>query len=906
MRKLVAGVAVLVLAALAVWWFALRDRAPAPAPAKPPAAAAPGKPLVTAAREQPAAAPSGAAPRWTLDRDPVGALTLEGQVVGPDGAGVGGATVRLASVPPRTTTSEQDGTFSFDKLVGRTYAVSARTATLIGGPVSHRLTAASDPVVVRLVEGATVAVSVVDEAKQPIAGAEVRAGDGGVSATTAADGTTSLAPVRPGYVAVTAVASGFAPGVGFVMLGSAGAKGSVQLVLRKGVAVAGRVRDEAGAAIAGVRVSLGSGSASWIAGALGGEERSPISSVTDAQGRYEIAAVAAGSHVLDAVDGEHVPAQVPITVSDRPLRDVDIEMRVGGRLAGTVVDKDRQPVPYATVRIAGKGAQMWQVARQVVGDAKGAFEVRGLHRAVLQARAESETAASALVEVDLAAAPVKADVVLVLDVTGTIAGKVVDEAGLPVPEVQVNAFPDLLGGASADGLGLAGMSSTTTDGAGTFTIHGLPDGAYRLWATRSQRAAEWGQHGAGAKTGDKGVLITLPAPGGITGKLVLEGASTPPVLASVQIGMGPTTPVRDGAFELRDVSPGTHDLTLRGAEFAELRKSGVVVAPGKLTDVGTITVIRGRRLTGTVVDGKGAPVANARVKLGDMLFAIEGGDEAMAGFEDMAGIRSATTDQAGAFAIIGVPQKATTAMADHAERGRSLGVEVPGGTDDPPPVRLALRGYGSIAGRVTQRGEGLANVTVSDSAKGGGAQATFAQTDATGQFKLARVAEGVHVLSAMQSKMMSMKSASVTVTVVAGREATVAIDIPIGSHSLAVKIAPLGGAKVDAAQVFLFEGSVAPKNAKQLTDGMFQGGAQGMEFWFGGAAPMPVFKELVAGSYSVCSIPITGNLQEPAFQQRLQRNMEALKVYCRAVRITEAPAEQTLSHELPAMEPLPE
>jgi hypothetical protein len=37
----------------------------------------------------------------------------------------------------------------------------------------------------------------------------------------------------------------------------------------------------------------------------------------------------------------------------------------------------------------------------------------------------------------------------------------VDGDGKPVPEVQVNAFPDVLGGASTEGLALAGMSSVT-------------------------------------------------------------------------------------------------------------------------------------------------------------------------------------------------------------------------------------------------------------------------------------------------------------------------------------------------------------------------------------------------------------------------------------------------------------
>src|SRR5688500_14525767 len=48
-----------------------------------------------------------------MDNDPAGDLRLEGQVLGPDDEPVGGALVVLGSVPPRTATSEKDGSFEF-------------------------------------------------------------------------------------------------------------------------------------------------------------------------------------------------------------------------------------------------------------------------------------------------------------------------------------------------------------------------------------------------------------------------------------------------------------------------------------------------------------------------------------------------------------------------------------------------------------------------------------------------------------------------------------------------------------------------------------------------------------------------------------------------------------------------
>jgi len=907
-RKVLGGVIALVVVLVGVWFFWIRDKG------EPKQEKSDGKGRTAEIVNQTPApkvdtggTPRGAAPRWSLDLDPEGPLQLEGQVVGPDNKGIGGAEVWLASVPPRSVKSEDDGTFTFDKLVGRTYQLTASSGDLVGGPVTFKLTEKSDPVVIRMTEGAGVVVTVVDDHKQPVAGADVKLGDTSQRMSkTDAKGETTIKPVRPGWVAVQVTAAGYAPNVGYATLGSAGVMGHVTITLRKGFAVSGRVSDDSGKPIAKVRVYATGGA--WGGDWTPGDEDDGRGEVlTDDKGQFSIPALAAGTHTLSAVDGVHAPARsAPITINDRPFTGVEIVMKAGGVVAGIVTDSAGKPVPFATVRVAGTGQQMWTVAaRQATSDKKGAFELHGLLRAKLQARAESDTAASGLADVDLTSQAAQRDVKLVLDVTGVISGVVVDDKGSPVPEVQVNAFPDIMDGASVDGLALAGMSSATSDGDGAFTIHGVPDGAYRLWAARAGASSqEWGQRGTSAKTGDKGVRITLAAAGRLEGKVALAGSSTPPKIVSVQVGYQAPTPATDGAFTIKDVTPGTYSVTFRGPEFAELIKHEIKIEPGKTTDLGTVTVTRGRRFTGKVVDGSGKPVAGAKVKLAEMLINVEGNEDQMESFEQTSGVRSAMSDSDGEFTIIGVPTKATNAMAEHA-KGQSLAVAVPAGTEDPPPVTLALRGFGSISGKVIQKGAPQSGVTISESSKGGGAQASFGQTDEAGNFTLTKVPEGPHILQAMQTKIMSMKATTVSVNVTAGKETKVTIDIPVGQITLGVTIKPLPNHKVDSAQVFLFTGMVAPANAKQLTDNFFQGGAQGMKFWLGEGKPIPEFEELVPGDYSVCTIPITGNIADADFQQRLQTNMQALKVYCRQVKILAAPTKQAFVHEVPAMDPLP-
>src|SRR5206468_599004 len=103
-------------------------------------------------------------------------------------------------------------------------------------------------------------------------------------------------------------------------------------------------------------------------------------------------------------------------------------------------DKDGKPVAYATVRVGsarGNGPWGGGGARTATTDKAGRFELHGLARSKHQARAESDFSASKVVDIDLTNETTKRDVVLVLDVSGTITGTVVDETGQPVPEVQV-------------------------------------------------------------------------------------------------------------------------------------------------------------------------------------------------------------------------------------------------------------------------------------------------------------------------------------------------------------------------------------------------------------------------------------------------------------------------------------
>jgi hypothetical protein len=238
-RKLAGGLAVLLVAVVVIWWIEHRGE---PAKTQAPATHAQRSMKLAVPRTQPAA--SASQREWARDVDPEGPLRLEGQVVDADGSGVGGATVWLSSVPPRSATTEGDGTFAFDKVVGREYSLTATAGERIGGPVTYRLTASSDPVVIRISAGAKVIVEVTGDGGQPIANATVKLQDfAETTKPTGADGTVTLAPVHPGWVGVEVTAAGYGVANGFGQVGSAGATATIRVKLHEGVAVSGRVID---------------------------------------------------------------------------------------------------------------------------------------------------------------------------------------------------------------------------------------------------------------------------------------------------------------------------------------------------------------------------------------------------------------------------------------------------------------------------------------------------------------------------------------------------------------------------------------------------------------------------------------------------------------------------------------
>jgi uncharacterized GH25 family protein len=900
MRKPVLAVIALAVAVAGVWWFFLRS--PSRAPTQQPVAKTEGKNTTAPTPPQDRGADRGEPITFLTDDDPKGALRLEGQVVDRDDKPVAGATVVLSSNPPRTATSEEDGGFAFDALVGRPYTLVARSPQGVAGPVTAKLTDKSDPVVLELQPGAKVTVTVQTTDGKPVdkATVELRSNDTQQQPTKA--GIATFSPVVPGGYQLAAWADGRAPTFQWLQVGAGDTTAKVTLVA--GAPVSGRVIDEGGKPIAGARVTF-HGASDWSQQA--DERRDGVE--TDAKGLFRIAALPAGSFRFAAAHPDYARGTSQLVTLDgkHEQRDVTITVSAGAAVRGVVVDQSRQPVGGARVRIgiASRRGVIFEPPRQAYSDAKGTFEIKGLGRRELHAVAIHETGASQSVDVDTTQGDV-ANVTLVLDVTGTISGIVVDPQGTPIEGVQVSAGPNFRtqGMADMSQFRLRGFPQELTDGAGRFTLVGLAKGSYMIYASRSQNARRMMANPDGgtlAETGTKDLKLVLQPEGGVKGKVQLADGSTP-ALFTVGVGFSQQAFSGTDAFELDALPPRKYQLNVRGPAF-QTRVIEIDVQPGKITDAGTITVQKGRMLSGTVI-ADGQPVPGATVFAGRQIFG--NGTSNSAPFGPMGqGTKQDTTDASGKFAITGFSPGDLAVVADHPDIGRSKAMRVPTNLPGQSELVLELQKPGSIKGILRAGGKPAEGVLVSaqSTSTPGAIYGVAAGPD--GAYRYDRLAPDTYRVSAtVGMPMMGMKFYAKEVVVPPGKEVTIDLAVEPGAITLNVTAVPKTG-KLGVGSAILVSGVIVARTANDLGVKTASAGPGASQWVIIRQGEPAKFTEVAPGLYSACVVPFPSEVQGMAAMSYVDRHGDSLLAYCQKVNVAAAPETQNanVSVEIPPFEP---
>jgi hypothetical protein len=268
-------------------------------------------------------------------------------------------------------------------------------------------------------------------------------------------------------------------------------------------------------------------------------------------------------------------------------------------------------------------------------------------------------------------------------------------------------------------------------------------------------------------------------------------------------------------------------------------------------------------------------------------------------------VRRTRSGPDGAFVLQGVSAEERVVVAEAGELGRSAPASLAAGPAD-VQLELRLKAFGSLAGQVTQGGQPAPGAVLNISPKGTSGQAVIVRTGEDGAFAVERLPAGEHhVLAAIVSSGgLGNSTAGADVTVRAGEQARLQLDVPAGNATLLVTIQGQDGAKIDLAQALLLPGKWSFANAAEINASVQKLGA-GIKagFWMPGQVMR--LERVLPGEYSLCVIPINGNMADPAFMQKLQKSTALLRVYCQPVAVTPSPPEQAVTAVVPPMTPLP-
>ena len=213
-----------------------------------------------------------------------------------------------------------------------------------------------------------------------------------------------------------------------------------------------------------------------------------------------------------------------------------------------------------------------------------------------------------------------------LDPGGSIAGMVVDAAGTAVAGARVrllkmdNQSEDFRNAQKYFG---GSYKSTATEDDGSFSIDGLPEGAYSVVGEKGGYRKEELE---GVSPGDDGIRIVLVLSAALIGRVTDQATGAP--LTSYRLSLkneedsssrfpwGGSREINDpdGRFKREDLDPGRYEVKLRAAGYVPFT-TRLDIAQGERLEQ-NFTLVRAGRLAGVVVDqATRAPLRGAFVKL---------------------------------------------------------------------------------------------------------------------------------------------------------------------------------------------------------------------------------------------------------------------------------------------------
>jgi hypothetical protein len=596
----------------------------------------------------PSATTDGAG-RFEISGVPVGAGVLVVRKPGWCQADAGVFELLQALKPFGEVDNPIDGTAGPSFVLSKQGEVAERTIALTRGvSLRGRVTGPED----RPVAGARVTVGI-DPGQSVGFGrtlAEKAGGGGDPSRLTDDDGRFEIpVPVVAGKVHVEATAPGFRPDSQWeIEIGGAAPPPDVELKLRVGGTIEGRVSDASGAPVEAAVVTwrrTPNGAFDPLVQALLDMAESSDDhgrTTTAADGSYRLALVdpSPSSVVLDVRDGRHrSERRGGLRVDDGKTLRVDVTLEPGLSISGRVVRADGAPATGAWIDVARDGVA--DPAAAAADDAltiepDGRFRVAALAAGKYRLTAHSREAGDS--DAVVVAAGVEG-VELRLKALSVIAGAVRFRDGRPAAGVDVTAIPCEAAEDEEDEMPDASDEATTVAGA---------DGSFRITLKRGVACdvvVDGRSHRPGVNVlprrvkrvavGTDHLAIEVDVGLTIAGRVAAEGGAAPPagvvswrrvIEEAAPVGeapddsqaadpewLGPShAPLRDGRFELTSLAPGKYVVSVTAKPYATQTLR---------VDAGTRDVLvrlaKGGVVKGRVLLPNGAPAFFSSVMVAD-------------------------------------------------------------------------------------------------------------------------------------------------------------------------------------------------------------------------------------------------------------------------------------------------
>jgi protocatechuate 3,4-dioxygenase beta subunit len=544
--------------------------------------------------------------------------TVEGFVLDPGRRPLAGATVTAngadfpfgggADAPAATTAA--DGRFVLSDL---RRGDRLRLAVSLTGYASRRLAGVEvptpQPLEVVLAPGSRVAGRVVDDAGKPVAGAGVALyrttggmfaggmlpGSPAGRATTDEDGRFAIEGVEAGKIALRASARGYLEAPLDLEVAAGKDLAEVEVTLKSGAVVAGRVLGPDGAPLSGARIEVVVGQREMFSSMSGGGR-----ATSDGDGNYRLEGIVPGQR---SVAAEHPDYRR--TVKDLEVRPgdnrLDLSLSRGYEVAGRLVDGTGQSIAGGRLTLGGTGGGR---ATAATSGGDGSFRFAGVDPGSYRLEAVKPGYAVAGRDVQVEGGPV-VGLELRLDGGGAIRGRILGLDFTQLAGVQV----------LASGTERWQPRVGEVDYQGNYRIADLAAGDWRV--TARQQGGRQAQGRATVTPGGEAVL-DLQFGGGftLTGRLVRGGepvAGANVFLRSREVAAnGSGTSNTQGEFRVEGLEPGRYQLSVLQFEAGLHYEQEVEVAG----DRDLLIELPIQQVSGRVVDAADfSPIAEAEVSL---------------------------------------------------------------------------------------------------------------------------------------------------------------------------------------------------------------------------------------------------------------------------------------------------